>query len=154
MYPFARDHMTDCCYNIMTTRPFFVSLKKENHVWNVNIIWCTSICISICLIFPYWWQWRGGFRSPVSLFVYTIFSILNLWSLIAYWVLRSYILYLYLSDQLFSFSAPMNDRLWWQIIPITNPLRSWGSLLRDGPCVQIGKNTRTRLPMTKRDMKT
>ena len=27
MYPFARDHNTDCCYNIITTMPF--SLRKE-----------------------------------------------------------------------------------------------------------------------------
>ena len=27
MYPFARDHMTDCCYNFITTTPF--SLRKE-----------------------------------------------------------------------------------------------------------------------------
>ena len=37
MYPFARDHMTDCYYNIITTTPFCRCVKKENNVWNVNI---------------------------------------------------------------------------------------------------------------------
>ena len=33
MYPFARDHMTDCCYNIIIC----LCVKKENNEWNVNI---------------------------------------------------------------------------------------------------------------------
>ena len=117
------------------------------------MIWCTWICIKYMFNSAVLMTIEGEFRSPVSLFVYTIFSILNLWSLIVYWVLRSYFLYAFLSEQLICSSAPMNDRLWWQIIPITNPMMSQGSLAKDGPCVQIGKNTRTRLPMTKRDMK-
>ena len=37
MYPFARDHMTGCCYNIITPKGRYGCVKKENNVWNAYI---------------------------------------------------------------------------------------------------------------------